>query len=333
MTKFLADILTSSNWLGSDDAGLSYVGVVLGVFITYRILAFPDLTIEGSFPLGAAVAAILIVNGWSHWLTLPFAFVAGAAAGALTAWLATRLRINGLLASIIVTLGLYSITLRLLGLGTLSRGPTANLPLLGRDHLSVEAVARPFFSGLAGTCLAPDSCINEAYTNYLAQTFIFLLFAVGLLAVVYWFLNTELGLALRAVGDNEQMVRAQGMSAERLKMIGLGLSNGLIALAGALIISRFGYAEVNLGRGLIIIGLAAVIIGEVVIGPRTLWRALVGVLLGSLLYRLFVTLALNNTRAIGLQETDLQLLTALIVVVALALPQLRRLGLPRRGAL
>ena len=158
-------------------------------------------------------------------------------------------------------------------------------------------------------------------------------FAVGLLAVVYWFLNTELGLALRAVGDNEQMVRAQGMSAERLKMIGLGLSNGLIALAGALIISRFGYAEVNLGRGLIIIGLAAVIIGEVVVGPRTLWRALVGVLLGSLLYRLFVTLALNNTRAIGLQETDLQLLTALIVVVALALPQLRRLGLPRRGAL
>jgi putative ABC transport system permease protein len=331
MAEFLAGILTSSQWLGAVATGLCYVGAVLGVFLTFRILAFPDLTIEGSFPLGAAVAAVFLVNDLSQWLALPFAFLAGALAGTLTAWLATWLRINGLLASIIVVLGLYSLTLRLLGLGTPGRGPTANLALLGRDPQFVEAAVRPLFTGLNGICLAPRSCINEAYVNYLAQAFVFLLFAVGLAVATGWFLNTELGLALRAAGDNEQMVRAQGLSADRLKMLGLALANGMIALSGALVVSRFGYAEVNLGRGLIIIGLAAVIIGEVVVAPRSLRAALAGVVLGSLLYRLFVTLALNNTRAIGLQETDLNLLTAMIVVVALALPQLRRLVLPRRG--
>lgn len=330
MPQILADLLTSTQWLGSIAAGLCYVGAVLGVFITFRILSFPDLTIEGSFPLGAGVAALFLVNGWSQWLSLPLAFVLGGLAGALTAWLATRLRINGLLASIIVALGLYSINLRLLGLGTAQRGPTANLPVLGATG-SVERIAVPLFSGLKGACLAPRTCINDAYVGYLAQGFVFLLMAGVLVAALYWFLNTELGLALRATGDNEQMIRAQGLSADRLKMLGLALSNGLIALSGALIVARFGYAEVNLGRGLIITGLAAVIIGEVIVAPRTLRTALLGVVIGSLLYRLFITLALNNTRAIGLQETDLQLLTACIVVLALALPQLRRLVLPRRG--
>ena len=331
MPQALADLLTSTQWLGAIAAGLCYVGAVLGVFITFRVLSFPDLTIEGSFPLGAGVAAIFLINDWSQWLALPIAFVLGGLAGAATAWLATRLKINGLLASIIVALGLYSINLRLLGLGTVDRAPTANLPIPISGAPSVERAVQPLFTGLKGVCLAEDSCINDAYINYSAQALIFLLFAIGLVAALYWFLNTELGLALRATGDNEQMVRAQGLSANTLKMIGLGISNGLIALSGALIVARFGYAEVNLGRGLIITGLAAVIIGEVVISPRTLRTALIGVLVGSLLYRMFITLALNNTRSIGLQETDLQLLTACIVVLALALPQLRRLVLPRRG--
>lgn len=328
---FLADLLTSTQWLGTIAIGLCYVGTVLGVFLTFRVLAFPDLTIEGSFPLGAGIAALFLINNRAQWWSLPFAFVIGGLAGALTGWLATRLRINSLLASIIVALGLYSINLRLLGLGTASRGPTANLPLLGADSGFVDAGVRPLFAGLDGFCLAPDSCINKAYITYAAQTLVFLLIAIGLIAALHWFLNTELGLALRAVGDNEQMVRAQGMSADAMKMLGLALSNGLIALSGALIVARFGYAEVNLGRGLIITGLAAVIIGEVVVTPRTLRRALIGVVVGVLLYRLLITLALNNTRALGLQETDLQLLTACIVVVALALPRLRRLALPRRG--
>jgi putative ABC transport system permease protein len=331
LPQFLADLLTSTQWLGAIAAGLCYVGAVLGVFITFRILAFPDLTIEGSFPLGAGVAAIFLINDRSQWLSLPIAFVLGGLAGMATAWLATKLKINGLLASIIVALGLYSINLRLLGLGTSSRGPTANLPVPVSGAPSVEEIAQPLFAGLKGVCLAERSCINDAYINYSAQALIFLLFAFGLVLMLYWFLNTELGLALRAAGDNEQMVRAQGMSADTLKMIGLGLSNGLIALSGALIVARFGYAEVNLGRGLIITGLAAVIIGEVIVAPRTLRTALLGVIIGSLLYRMFITLALNNTRAIGLQETDLQLLTACIVVLALALPQLRRFVLPRRG--
>ena len=331
MPQFLADLLTSTQWLGTIAAGLCYVGAVLGVFITFRILSFPDLTIEGSFPLGAAVAAIFLINDWSQWLSLPIAFALGGLSGATTAWLATRLRINGLLASIIVALGLYSINLRVLGLGTTDRSPTSNLPVPISGAPSVEEGVQPLFAGLKGICLAERSCINDAYINYSAQTVVFLLFAIGLAVALYWFLNTELGLALRATGDNEQMVRAQGMSADTLKMIGLGLSNGLIALSGALIVARFGYAEVNLGRGLIITGLAAVIIGEVIVSPRTLRTALLGVVVGSLLYRMFITLALNNTRSIGLQETDLQLLTACIVVLALALPQLRRFVLPRRG--
>ncbi len=331
MPQFLADLLTSTQWLGTIAAGLCYVGAVLGVFITFRILSFPDLTIEGSFPLGAAVAAIFLINDWSQWLSLPIAFVLGGLSGATTAWLATKLKINGLLASIIVALGLYSINLRVLGLGTTDRSPTSNLPIPISGAPSVEEGVQPLFTGLKGICLAERSCINDAYINYSAQTLVFLLFAIALALTLYWFLNTELGLALRATGDNEQMVRAQGMSADTLKMIGLGLSNGLIALSGALIVARFGYAEVNLGRGLIITGLAAVIIGEVIVSPRTLRTALLGVVVGSLLYRLFITLALNNTRSIGLQETDLQLLTACIVVLALALPQLRRFVLPRRG--
>jgi putative tryptophan/tyrosine transport system permease protein len=331
LPQFLADLLTSTQWLGAIAAGLCYVGAVLGVFITFRVLSFPDLTIEGSFPLGAGVAAIFLIYGWSQWLSLPFAFMLGGLSGAATGWLATRLKINGLLASIIVALGLYSINLRLLGLGTIDRIPTANLPIPISGAPSVERIAQPLFAGLKGVCLAERSCINDAYVNYLAQALIFLFFGLALVAALYWLLNTELGLALRATGDNEQMVRAQGMSADGLKMIGLGLSNGLIALSGAMIVARFGYAEVNLGRGLIITGLAAVIIGEVIVAPRTLRAALIGVLVGSLLYRMFITLALNNTRSIGLQETDLQLLTACIVVLALALPQLRRFVLPRRG--
>ncbi|WP_052344008.1 ABC transporter permease [Kallotenue papyrolyticum] len=331
MPSVLAEVLTSTQWLGAVAAGLCYAGAVLGVFLTFRILAFPDLTIEGSFPLGAGVAALFLVQGWSQWLSLIPAFVMGALAGMLTAWLATRLRINGLLASIIVALGLYSINLRLLGLGTSAHTPTANLPIPVLGAPSVERGVQPWLAGLAGRCLAPGACINDAYVTYLAQTLVFLMIAAVLVGLLYWLLNTEFGLALRAVGDNEQMVRAQGTSVPQLKLLGLALSNGLIALSGALIVARFGYAEVNLGRGLIIIGLAAVIIGEVLVGARGLLSALIGVVVGSVVYRLCITLALNHTRSIGLQETDLQLLTAAIVVVALALPQLRRWIIPRRG--
>ncbi len=329
MPQFFAEILTSIQWVGTVATGLAYAGAVLGVFLTFRVLAFPDLTIDGSFPLGAAAAAVLTTLGWSHWAALPVAALLGALAGASTAFLAARLKINGLLASILVALALNSINLRLMGLAVERHIPTANLPLLNTP--TVVSTTLPLVSGLRGVCLAAQQCMTGGVITRYAQVLAFGAIAVVLGLALRWFLSTELGLAIRAVGDNPQMVRAQGLRAETLQLLGLALSNGLIALSGALAIASLGFADVSLGRGLIIVGLAAVIIGEVALPPRTVARALVGVLLGSVLYRVFVALALRNTRAIGLQETDLQLLTALIVIGALGLPQLRRWLVPQRG--
>ncbi|HEY1014586.1 MAG TPA: hypothetical protein VGE07_17890 [Herpetosiphonaceae bacterium] len=336
MPDALANLLTSSQWLGAVATGLAYVLVVLGVFITFRVLAFPDLTIDGSFPLGAAIGGVLLLRwpglgGWGPWLALPAAFAGGALAGALTATLAARLRINGLLASIIVALGLYSVTLRIQGLALESRAPTANLQLISLPATVATPAAAPLRAALNGVCLAPGACFNNAAADRLGGIVVFGLLALAAVFGLHWLLSTELGLALRATGDNPQMVRAQGVSDGRMRLIGVGLSNGLIAMAGAMIAPVQGFADVTLGRGLIIIGLASVILGEVVVPPRSLLLALAGAALGSLLYRLFITLALNNTRTVGLQESDLQLLTALIVVAALAIPRLRRLTLRRGG--
>lgn len=328
MPHFLADILTSIQWVGTVATGLGYAGTVLGVYLTFRILAFPDLTIDGSFPLGAAAGAVIVVNGWSHWAALPVAALLGGVVGATTAVLAARLRINGLLASILVALALNSLILRFLGFGIEGGGPTANLPILAAP--TVSDGARGLFAGWQNACLAPDACFGSGVINRYAQILVYGLLTLALSGGLYLFLNTEIGLALRAVGDNPQMVRAQGISSERMQMLGLALSNALIAVSGALVIGTLGFADVSLGRGLIVVGLAAVIIGEVIVSPRRLGTALAGAVLGSVLYRVFVALALRNTRSLGLQETDLQLLTALIVIVALGLPQLRRFVLPAR---
>ncbi|GIV96567.1 MAG: ABC transporter permease [Herpetosiphonaceae bacterium] len=332
MPSFLSDLLTSTQWPGSIAIGLAYAAVVLGVFITFRILAFPDLTIDGSFPLGAAVAAVLLMRfGWNHWSTLPAATFAGAVAGATTALLAARLRINGLLASILVALALNSINLRILGQGVAERVPTANLPIAFNAPDVTDIAKGPMRSLLVDVCLAADECITPAVADRYAAILVFLVITALLVILLHWFLNTELGLALRATGDNEQMVRAQGINPTAMRVIGLALSNGLIALSGALYARYQGFADVTLGRGLIIVGLASVIIGEVVLPPSVLRRALLGAALGAVLYRVLITLALNTTGNIGLQESDLQLITAVIVIVALAAPQLRRYFAPRRA--
>lgn len=330
MPDVLANLLTSSQWLGALATGLAYVLVVLGVYLSFRILAFPDLTIDGTFPLGAAVGGVLLLRWpqlgiWGPWLTIPLAFVAGGLAGMITGWLTARLRINGLLASIIVALALYSITLRVQGQAVESRTPTANLQLISVPATITSVASQPLRASLNGTCIKAEYCFNNASAERIGSIIVFGLITVVVVALLYWLMQTEIGLALRATGDNPQMLRAQGINDDTMRVIGLGLSNGLIAVAGALYAPVQGFADVTLGRGLIIIGLAAVILGEVVIPPRTILLGLIGAAVGSVLYRIFVTLALNNTQRIGLRESDLQLLTALIVIIALATPQLRRL--------
>src|SRR5690242_13558665 len=234
----LTSIFGSVQWTGAVALGLCYAAAVFGVYLTFRILDFPDLTIEGSFPLGACLAGILIANaGWPHWATLPIALAGGALAGAATGLLATRLKINGLLASILVMIALYSINLRILGL-------RSNLPLLEAATIfdPVEAWLAPLFGGSSG--------VTQRY----AAILIFTILAMLLVAGLNWFLHTELGLALRAAGDNEQMASAQGIGVDRMKIFGLALSNALIALAGALFAPYQGFADVTIGRGLIVVG-------------------------------------------------------------------------------
>jgi putative ABC transport system permease protein len=310
----LTSVFGSVQWTGAVALGLCYAAAVFGVYLTFRILNFPDLTIEGSFPLGACLAGVLISSaGWPHWATLPAALAGGALAGAATGLLATRLKINGLLASILVMIALYSINLRILGL-------RSNLPLLEAATIfePVEAWLAPIAGGTGG--------VVQRY----AAILVFAAIAGLLVAGLNWFLHTELGLALRATGDNEQMASAQGIVVDRMKIFGLALSNALIALAGALFAPYQGFADVTIGRGLIVVGLASVIIGEVLFNPQRLRTAFLAVAAGSVIYRLFVTLALNYTSRIGLQETDLQFVTAVIVIVAMAVPRLRRGAAGRR---
>jgi putative ABC transport system permease protein len=305
-------IFGSVQWTGAFALGLCYVAAVLGVYLTFRVLNFPDLTIEGSFPLGACLAGILLSGaGWPHWAALLAATVGGALAGAATGLLATRLKINGLLASILVMIALYSINLRILGL-------RSNLPLL--DAPTIFDPVEGWLAGLLG-----DAVAGGVLQRY-AAIVVFALINGLLIAGLNWFLHTDFGLALRATGANEQMASAQGVDNDRMKIYGLALSNGLIALSGGLFAPYQGFADVTIGRGLIVVGLAAVIVGEVLFNPRRLVVALLAAAAGSLLYRLFVTLALNYTGRIGLQETDLQFVTAVIVIVALAVPRLRRGG-------
>jgi putative ABC transport system permease protein len=277
--------------------------MALGVYLTFRVLAFPDLTVDGSLPLGAAVAAVLIVNfGWQPWLTLPVAAAGGALAGVATGLLTTRFGINGLLAGILVSFGLWTVNLRVMG-------DRANVPLLGTDTLLT-----PFRASLAGT--AESLRVNP---GDVAGVLVFAVLSVLAGLALNWLLHTEVGLALRSTGDNERMARAMGIDPAAMKVLGLALANALVGLSGALVAQYQGFADVGIGLGTIIAGLASVIIGETLLRPRGVAASIVSVLCGSLAYRLVIALALF----VGLGPTDLKLVTALIVIVALALPQLR----------
>ena len=282
--------------MGALEIGLIFALVALGVLISFRILDFPDLTADGSFPLGGAVAAIMIAGGQSPWLACAAAMLAGAAAGWVTAWLNVRLNILQLLASILVMIALYSINLRVMGAPNVALigSPTVFSPLIGE----VSERAMWVQPGVLAAIVVAAKLLLDAY------------FA------------SQSGLAMRATGANPRMARAQGISTNRAILTGMALSNALIALGGALYVQTQGGADISMGVGTIVVGLAAVIIGETLIPSRSLWVITLATVLGAILYRLFIALALSAD-FIGLQAQDLNLVTAVLVGLALVLPTLK----------
>lgn len=272
------------------ELGLIYAIMALGVYLTFRILDFPDLTVDGSFTTGAAVAAVSIVNGVNPWLATLLAFLAGMAAGAITGLLHTKGKIDGLLAGILTMIALYSINLRIMG--------KANTPLLGED-----------------TLISPMR--NAGILGSWTSIGIFFLVSLVLVTAVVWFLHTEMGMAMRATGDNQEMIRSFGVSTDNQKILGLALSNGLVGVSGAVVAQYQGFADVGMGIGVILIGLASVIVGQAILTQRYIWLAALAVVIGAVLYRLVIQLAL----VAGLEVNDMKLISAVLVVVALLLPK------------
>ncbi|MBJ7264213.1 MAG: ABC transporter permease, partial [Burkholderiaceae bacterium] len=288
--------------MGALETGLVFGLVALGVLISFRLLRFPDLTVDGSFPLGGAVAAILIAQGVDPFLATLAAIAAGAGAGLVTAWLNVRLGIMDLLASILMMIALYSINLRVMG------GP--NVPLITSP--SVFSIGQP-----------------EGMPDYVWRVIVLAIVVIVVKLLLDAFFTTRMGLALRATGSNPRMSRAQGVATGTMVLVGMALSNALVGLAGALFVQTQGGADISMGIGTIVIGLAAVIIGESLMPSRRLVLITLAVIVGAILYRLFIALALNSD-FIGLQAQDLNLVTALLVTFALVLPGLRRRLAARR---
>lgn len=274
------------------ELGLIYSIMALGVYLTFRVLEFADLTVDGSFTTGAAVSAIAIINGVPPALALIGSFIAGMGAGLITGLLNTKGNVDGLLAGILTQIGLYSINLRIMG--------TSNLGLLREETLF--SPLRDL--GLLGSWVGP---------------LVMLPFALLVLVLLIWFLHTDLGLAMRATGDSPKMIRSFGVSTDFQKILGLCLSNGMVAVSGALIAQYQGFADVGMGIGMIVAGLASVIIGQAILGRLTIVRAATAVLLGAVLYRVVIQLALLA----GLNPNDMKLISALLVISALLLPQWR----------
>lgn len=281
--------------VGAISQGVLWGLMTLGVYITFKILDFPDMTVDGSFALGGAVSAILVVKGVNPWIAILPAMCAGMIAGAVTGLLHTKVKIPGILAGILTMLALYSINVRIQG--------QANIPLLGER-----------------TVISTLGEVIQTSTNNLALI-IGLIVSVGIVAVLYWFFGTELGSSIRATGNNEYMVRALGVNTDKMKIIGLMLSNALVALSGAFVSQSQGFADVGMGQGAIVIGLASIIIGEVIFGNRFNFAyKLASIIGGSIIYRIIIAVVLQ----LGMESTDLKLLTAVIVVIALAIPVIKK---------
>jgi len=284
--------------LGAVEQGLVYGIMVIGVYLTFRILDFPDLTVDGSLPLGASISAVAITHGLNPYLSLVLALAGGVVAGMVTAILNTKFRILHLLASILTMIALYSINIRIMS------GP--NVALLG--------VATVF-----------DAVIGLGVPSQYAGILVFGVFAVLVVCFIVWFLSTELGQAVLATGDNPQMITSLGVNTHTIIIMGVGISNGLVALSGALVAQNQGAADVGMGIGTIVAGLASVIIGETVFGCKTIARAFVAALLGSVLYRLAIALALGmEFGSFKFNPSDLNLITAILVICALITPNIKK---------
>ena len=280
--------------LGAVSLGLLWAIMTIGVYITYRILDIADLSVEGTLPLGAAVACAMITRGVDPYLASLCALLAGCAAGLCTGILHTKLKIPALLSGILTMIALYSINLRVMG------APNVSI-------LRMNTVFRPL--------------TKLGMTGSVAIIIVGGLCALVLITILYWFFGTELGSAVRATGNNPRMVRAQGINTDNMKMLGLVLSNGLAALSGAFIAQSQNFGDVQMGAGSIVIGLASLIIGEVLFGGRSFYRRLLAVILGAVVYRLIIALVLE----LGMNPNDLKLFTAITVALALWLPQGKQL--------
>ena len=286
--------------------GMLWAMLALGVYITFRLLDFADLTCEGSFAMGACISAVMTVTyHMNPFISLIFGFLGGAIAGTVTGLLNTKLKIPPILAGILSMISLYSINLRIMS-------DKANLPINVREE-GVESMVTLVQK------LLPESIRTMSQTTTVIAACIGVIFCVLSVAVLYWFFGTELGSAIRATGNNEKMIRALGVNTDHMKLVALALSNGFIALSGSLVAQNQKVADVGSGTGAIVIGLASIVIGEVLFAKATSfkWR-LTGIIVGSIVYRMIVAIVLQ----LGMRSSDLKLLTAILVAVALSVTRL-----------
>lgn len=285
---------------GACAQGVLWGVMTLGVYLTFRILNIADMTCDGSFALGGSVCAVMVTGGSDPYAALLVAFLIGLIAGFVTGILHTKLKIQELLAGILTMTALYSVNIRIMG--------RSNTPLIGADTV-MNQLMKMFRLTMNSSSL---------FTGIAA--------CVILISLLYWFCGTEIGSALRATGNNGNMVRAMGVDTDKMKILGLMLSNGLIALSGALVAQSQGYGDVGMGTGTLVIGLASIILGEAIFGwfakKLPFWFTLVSVVLGSIVYRIVIAVVLQ----LGLKTTDLKLLTAVIITIALAIPVIKQVS-------
>ncbi len=296
--------------IGALTLGFILALLALGVYVSFRIFNIPDMTAEGSVTLGASVAAALMAAGHNAFVATAAAAIAGGIAGAVTGILATKCRINALLSGILVMTGLYSVNLHVMG--------KSNLPLLEVNSLATmaEHLGARIFGGSSDLDVA-GWAVSVRDASMLLGVFLFVALVCILL---YFFLRTDMGTAMRATGDNPDMICALGVSVDAATIFGLAMSNALIALCGALIAQYQGFADVQMGIGMVVLGIASVIIGEALVGTRAVGLLITGTVMGSLLFRLLVAIALRW----GLSPNDLKLITAVFVFAALVMPGLVR---------
>ncbi|WP_342598030.1 ABC transporter permease [Psychrobacillus sp. FSL H8-0483] len=304
---------------GSVEQGIIYAIMALGVYISFRVLDFPDLTVDGSFVTGAGTAATMIIFGYHPAVATAVAIVIGFLAGCVTGLLHTKGKINALLSGILMMIALYSINLRIMGLTSPNSIGRPNIPLLNAETIFIQFQT---FWGNLGIDKAITNFLSMLGFQYLPSTwgtlFIMTIIVLIIKLVVDWFLKTEVGLAIRATGDNKKMIRSLSANTDTLVILGLGFSNALVAFSGALIAQYAKFADIGMGIGMIIIGLASVIIGEAIFGTKTIVRTTFAVIAGAIIYRIVLGLAL---RVDFLDTGDMKLITAVIVICALILPQ------------